>query len=322
MRNALLPAAMAVVIAMGCEPQALTNEPHDQTRQAPAPPLVQPVMANVNGQPIYMTDLNEILVTNYGMTIAQQLIADMVVQQEANKRQIIVTDDDIAAENDYFLHGITDQQDVQPAHRRELLTRMLAEKGMSYADYERFLRRQVLLRKMVTPDIQIYEADLRNEFSRQFGRQVQVRHIQLESLAAADQVLQMLRDGADFARLAQDYSIDPSSAPNGGLLPPISSMSDECQPAIREVVLALNKPGEVSDIIRSGTTFHLLQLVREIPPQDVSFEQVKDQLHAALLRQAIDQAILSLLQRLIATADIEFTDPILRTQHALRNIGQ
>ncbi len=315
MRTIPILAVMAAAIAAGCDMEdwnpALSPAPSSD-----AAPIPKPVMATVNGEVIYMEQLNEILVANYGMTIAQHLVADMLVEQEAKRRGITVTEDDIRAEGDYKLDQVTVQPDAGPAERRELLRRMLAKEGLSYADYQRVLRREALLRKMAMADVRIYEADLRNEFDRQYGRQVLVRHIQVESIATAEQILQMVRDGADFARLAQEYSLDPSGK-QGGLRPPIGAMTTECPPVIRDVAMSLRRPGELSEIIRTGTAYHLLQLEQDIPPQDASFEEVKDQLRASVLRRTIDeQAKPRLLQRLFSQANLQYADPILRRQYA------
>lgn len=309
-------AALAVVVTLGCDVEPWDPDPQPGQIDDAAVSDARPVMATVNGEPIYMEDLHEILVANYGMTIAQQLIANEVVEQEAHRLGVTVNDDDIRAEDDYFIERITGEPDVAPSHRRELLARMLAEQGMSHADYQKILRREALLRKIVAPQVQPTDGELRNEYDRQFGRQVQVRHIQVESLAVAEQILEMARDGVDFARLAQQYSLSPSGQ-QGGLLPPIGSMSDEWPPAIRDVAMSLRRAGELSGIVRTGTAFHLLRLERDIPPQDVSFDLVRDALLVSLRRRIVDEnAKPALLRHLLTQANVVFVDRLLRTQHA------
>ncbi len=310
-------AALAVVVTLGCDVESWDPDPQPgQIDNAAAASDVRLVMATVNDEPIYMEDLHEILVTNYGMTMAQQLIANEVVEQEARRLGVTVNDDDIRAEDDYFIQRITGQSDVAPSHRRELLARMLAQQGMSHADYQRVLRREALLRKIVAPQVQPTDAEVHDEYDRQFGRQVQVRHIQVESLARAEQILEMARDGVDFARLAQQYSLSPS-AQQGGLMPPIGLMSKEWPPAIRDVAISLRQVGELSGIIRTGTAFHVLRLERDIPPQDIEFDQVADALLMSLRRRIIDEnAKPALLRHLLAQANVVFVDRLLRTQHA------
>lgn len=319
MRTAPILAVLAA-IAAGCDMETWDLSQPAPTPNAVAEPTDQPVMATVNGEPIYMAELNEILVANYGMNIAQHLIFNKIVAQEALRRGVTASDDDVRAESDYVLDQITDDPDADPAKRRELLTRTLAREGLSYSDYQKFLRRQALLRKMAAEDVRIYEADVRKEFDRQYGRQVVVRNIQVASAAAAEQILQMARDGADFARLAQENSLAPS-ARDGGLVAPIGPMSTEWPPAIRDVALSLREVGELSDIIRTGTVYHVLRLERNIPPRDATFDEVKDDLRVNLRRRVIQEdAMPRLLSRLSADAHLEFVDPILQRQYARRDM--
>ncbi len=319
MRIILILAMMAVALTFGCE-----IEPWQSEADPPAAPVQQaakPIMATVNGEPIYMEQLNDLLVRNYGMQMAQHLVLDMLVDQEARRRGVTVSEDDIRAETDYMLDQITPNPDAGPAERRELLAKMLDEKGLSHADFQRIVRREALGRKMASAEVRIYEADLRNEFDRQYGRQVLVRHIQAESLAAAEEIIRMVRDGADFAELAQRNSLDASSASRGGLIPPIGPRSTDQPAAIRDVAMSLRRPGQLSAVIRTGAAYHLLQLQREIPPRDVSFEDVKDELKVSLLRRTIEiEAKPRLLARLMGDANLKFEDPILQQQYARLDI--
>lgn len=78
--------------------------------------------------------------------------------------------------------------------------------------------------------------------------------------------MKQLRDGADFAKLAQQYSEDPTSKAAGGDFPVIKTASD--YPAeLKNAVFAL-KPGEISEPIRQPSAFYIVRL-EEKGPQPV-----------------------------------------------------
>ena len=71
-----------------------------------------------------------------------------------------------------------------------------------------------------------------------------------------------IQNGEDFAALARQYSEDPSSSANGGLLPLLSTG------------LALTKVGEVSTPVRTEFGWHIIKLLGEKRPE--SYEKMRE----------------------------------------------
>ena len=78
-----------------------------------------------------------------------------------------------------------------------------------------------------------------------------MRLIVVASAAEAEQLTNQLRAGADFAALAKERSIDPTSA-DGGYLGRLDPST--LRPELRVVVAQL-KPGEISEVVRIPTGF-------------------------------------------------------------------
>lgn len=74
-----------------------------------------------------------------------------------------------------------------------------------------------------------------------------------------------LRQGEDFAMVAQSYSEDPQTTPNGGDLGflPESSL-DKASPDLRKLVLSL-QPGSLSNVIRTGDGYRILKVISKEP---------------------------------------------------------
>jgi peptidyl-prolyl cis-trans isomerase SurA len=73
-----------------------------------------------------------------------------------------------------------------------------------------------------------------------------------------DTLLQRIRNGEDFAKLARLYSEDPGSASKGGELGFIQR--GDFVKEFEEAAFAL-QPGEISGMVRSSFGFHLIQLI-------------------------------------------------------------
>jgi parvulin-like peptidyl-prolyl isomerase len=201
----------------------------------------------------------------------------------------------------------------EPEQRERLLAQFLTEKGLSRERWDMMAARNAMLRKLAEPRIAVTEEMLRREFGEQYGRQVVVRHIEVESLDQAERVLNELKDGADFARLAVRLSKNPSAA-QGGLLPAISQESPPEMPlAIRQVALAMETPGELSDPVKVGYAFHILKLQEVIEPKDVRFEEVRPELIAAVTARLTRQMQQQVLRELMSKAQYEYVDPVLKS---------
>jgi peptidyl-prolyl cis-trans isomerase D len=78
-----------------------------------------------------------------------------------------------------------------------------------------------------------------------------------EARAKAEDVLKQLKAGADFATLAKKYSQDPASAPNGGMLGPITR--GRTVPEFEKAAFSTPK-GQTSGIIQTDYGFHILHV--------------------------------------------------------------
>lgn len=273
-------------------------------------------MAYVAGEPIYMSELHDLLVRAQGVPVAYQLVANELVRQAAQAKGLEASQAEIQAESDRTLEELFPR--AQPGQQRErLLHELLQRRGVSAKQWQLVMRRNVLLGKLAAARVTVSDEDLAEEFRLRYGRKVEVRHIQTASLAAAQEALKQLTEGADFAELARRMSINPSAV-DGGLLPPIGADSRSVPPAIREAALAMTRVGQLSDPIQVETSYHILRLEKVHPPQDVKFSQVKDALarsaRARLLRVEQQKVLQELIQAANDAKSIRYVDPVLKAE--------
>jgi peptidyl-prolyl cis-trans isomerase D len=137
-----------------------------------------------------------------------------------------------------------------------------------------------------------YESHLKDTFTH--PEQVRARHILIEAPAGATpqqdaaaktkagEILQQLKGGADFAKLAKQYSSDPGTKDNGGELPFFKP--GEMVKPFEEEAFKL-KPGEFG-IAQTQFGFHVIQVEQVKPAHEDTIEEAKPKIIAALRQKA------------------------------------
>jgi parvulin-like peptidyl-prolyl isomerase len=239
------------------------------------------------------------------------MIANVLVAQEAARQQISVSDADIQAENDRSLAAFL-PDDLSSDARQRVLDELLRRRGITYDMWKQIMGRNALLRKMAHSRVVLTDVMVQTEFARLYGPKVQVRHIQLPGIQEAQRVVNLLREGGDFADLARQNSINAVSAAQGGLLPPFSKQDELVAQPIRDAAFALNQPGELSGIVQVGSDCHVLRLEKKLPAEKMDFDQVKDKVRLGLRDRLTEQLQARILAELRRKADVEYANPALR----------
>lgn len=153
------------------------------------------------------------------------------------------------------------QYEEQAGNREELLQ----QNGfLSYSEFLEFVRGELRVEKL---------------FQR-YGKaeQVHARHILVSTEEEANQVLTRLRAGEDFAKLAQELSLDQGSAANGGDLDWFGR--GKMVAPFEEAVFAL-EPGQVSEPVETQFGFHIIQLLeKDTRPDPQAFQAWFDEIKA------------------------------------------
>ena len=144
-----------------------------------------------------------------------------------------------------------------------------------------------MLKAEITPteeEIREYYEANESEFNK--GKEVNARHILLrtaddadeETLAGikakAEDLLKQLKNGADFAELAKEYSEDPGSAPKGGDLGFFTQ--GRMVPEFDDAAFALAE-GEISDLVKTQFGYHIIK-VEKIREDADPYASAKDEI--------------------------------------------
>ena len=169
-------------------------------------------------------------------------------------------------------------------------------------------RRQILLEAFMANIVegmqpsQLEIENYANVWLSTYRKSVSVRHIILQDENLANSLLARIRAGSDFAALAQEYSVGPSSE-NGGDLGWITRGQSGYM-AFDEAAFRLEE-GEVSDVVETGAGFHIIEVLEtELLSPEPTVEEIQEVVTMELTQTMQEEAIMAELEVLEMNHDI------------------
>jgi peptidyl-prolyl cis-trans isomerase C len=142
---------------------------------------------------------------------------------------------------------------------------------------------EAFLKKKVEESANVSDAELqafykKNEDKFKTGEQIRASHILVKTEPEAKEIQKELKGGASFEELAKKHSIDGAAA-KGGDLGWFGKGS--MLPDFEKVAFSL-KEGTTSGIVQTKFGYHIIKATGKRPAGVRSFEEVKDQIRAAI----------------------------------------
>ncbi len=232
------------------------------------------VMARINGAPLYDENLK----------VVQSTLPQPMPEQRLIERMIELRLLADAARQEGLQNSTKTQAQIQNA-----IDNQLANDYLSH-----YLSQMKVTDDDLKPDY--------DQFVKGFPQTTEFKaaHILVKTEDEAKAIIKQLDGDADFAKLAEEKSIDPGSAKQGGELGWFSP--DQMVPEFAGAVEKMKK-GEISQTpVKSQFGWHVIKLedTRIAPPP--TFAQLKQQLETQYRRAAIEKLVKDL--RAKATVDI------------------
>jgi len=268
------------------------------------------VVAVINGEEISRDTLANVLISINGAEGLERIIRRTLVKQEARKRNLSITGEEVAERVELHINAQIQQQMKQGGLKDEQdLKRELEKAGMTLEKYRTNIAKmfkltngqieaELLAEKIIRETVKITNEELHEAFEEQLGEKILARQIVFRSIRDAEKALERLKSGANFESLAKKESIDRNSASRGGRMRPFGP-----EGVMGKAVASL-KNGELSDIVKTDSGYHIIKLEKRIPRSTKKFSEVKEDLEKFLTVQKVQTRLNPWLLNLAESADI------------------
>ena len=283
MRSRILPPALALLLAVGsaCSGRKASGAE---------------VLAEVNGRAITSSEMDKFYQQQVQdepqkptgeqenmlrLNVLQGLIEREILLQKAEKLALLATDAEV----------VNRFTEIKSPYTEEEFSKQLQQRGLTTDELKDQIRREEsvkkLINKEITSRISITDAEIQQFFEQNRASfnvpetrfhlsQILVtgspadayRNLkndkaknETEARTKIDMLAARAKNGEDFSQLAQSFSEDPNSAPNGGDLGfvPVSAL-DKADSVLKQAILVL-EPGQTSKVIHSRQGYHLIKLI-------------------------------------------------------------
>ncbi|MGE7664796.1 peptidylprolyl isomerase [Ureibacillus composti] len=240
------------------------------------------MIASVNGENITETELNEALTAQYGVEILDTLITEKIIELEAEKLELSVTEEEIQAEYEDYTTQYGDE---------ETFIEVLSSYNMDEEDVKEDIKNYLLTIKVMEDYVGITDEEIKTYFDENkttYGQiaQVEASHILVENEETAQEVIEKLNAGEDFAELAKEYSTDTATQEDGGNLGYFGK--GEMEEAFENTAFAM-EIDSISEPVETDYGFHIIKVTDKIEEQEAVFEDVKDTVYEDLLNSKVNE---------------------------------
>jgi len=290
--------------------------------------LIDRIVAVVNGEIITLSQLEEFKKLMYmgqpqkpagadvDRNLLNQLIEKKVIIQEAKNLEIEVTRKDV----DGALEEIVKRNKITLKQMEEYLIK----EGSTLEEYREVLKEEIIhsqaVGRQVTAKITMTDQEIQQYYDdvikpkEKPGARVRIQQILLmipkdstpEKTAAMEKTAAEIREkitgGAQFAKMAADYSQGPAAKIGGDLG---YFHKGELLPSIEKAAFSM-ETGQLSPVIRTAVGFHLIKVLdKDTNEGDRSWKDHEDEIKDALYRRKFEKQFGEWMKKLKGKSYIE-----------------
>ncbi|MEM7645353.1 MAG: peptidylprolyl isomerase [Pseudomonadota bacterium] len=220
------------------------------------------------------------------------LVDEKIIDFEVKRNGFLITEERVNKE----ITTIAKRQNMNVDQLRQTL----AAQAVNYDEYRDFVKKSIerrqLVEKEITSKIKISEQDIVSHYLAKSGSnsnqifEFSLSHILFKTgnRSGANKVIQMLKDGKNFEKLAAEFSSDGDTKKNGGKFGDFKS--GEMISSIEEAIQPL-EIGDTSQLVKTPMGLHIFKILDKKLVQDPEIERQKKGIYQQLFSQAFKEQL-------------------------------
>jgi len=297
-------------LVLGCEPSVKQEIP-------------PPILATVNQDAITVEDFNMLLrgpaflsdsIERFQppreliQNLVDELIERHLLLQEAHRQQLGISNSEF---------GETVER-IKEDYSQQEFESLFKEKGFHLADWEKKLREDLLIKKILSLSIDqkivISEEKTKNYYETHIQdfmvpERVKAKHIVAAKEEGAKKIRQMVLQGASFELLAKEKSLSPDAEQGGDL----GLFTKGEMPEAFDVVFSL-KESAISPIVKTPYGFHVFKVEKIFPSRTLSYREVRPQIQDILFQEKREALYQEWIKDLKSASSIKLNLSVLQTK--------
>jgi parvulin-like peptidyl-prolyl isomerase len=258
------------------------------------------VISTVNGEKITMDEIKNRMTLNYFAKTLDEAIGDKLIIQEAKKRNISVSKDELNKAINQIKQRFTKEDDFKKELKRI---------GISEKDYYSMIETNLLIEKAIITILNINPTDEdakkyydSNPSQFDIPEALKIRQIYVNTEQEAKDILIALDAGASFERLAEIKSADERLRQSKGDIGFISK--GMLLPDIENEIF-LTPIGKYTKPVKTGNGYSIFKVEEKREQNKLKFEDVKEKIKELIKSSQIQNGRQQLINQLREKATIK-----------------
>lgn len=244
------------------------------------------------------------IIRQLGDQAFNELVLQGILKQEADKKKIKVSQEEIDADLNYI-------KEMQSQDNDKGFEEFLSKMGLNEKQLREQIETQLIYWKLygeITPDVKVDEKEIKEFYDKNIQTYkepagIEISHILVNNEKDAKNIITQLNKDEDFAELAAEHSICPSKEKGGDL--GIVNESSGLVKEFKDAALKL-KPGEITkNPVKTEFGYHIIKAGQEQEEKTRSFEEVKNEIRLKLQQEKSYELFNSYLEDLHKSAKIK-----------------
>lgn len=239
-------------------------------------------------------------------SILYRLIDESLLFLEAEKLGINISEKELELE----VRGLLSEYD------QAKLGLALAKNEMNFEEWEKGVKKILRAKKLVALEIdskiEVDEKEVKQFYKEnsdefKWPERVRAMQIMVEDETTAERVRKKLTGGADFGKIAREFSQSPDSVSGGDL----GFFSRGQMPPEFEATVFDLKEGEISSVIESIYGFHLFKVVKKEKGRGMKYKEARERIRQLLLEGKREKEFKSWIKQLTEKNTISINREVL-----------